>query len=623
MSTLDVQNLSKSFAGEVILEGVSFTVERGEKVGLIGANGSGKTTILKLVMGLEIAEDGAIAKARGVKLGYLPQQAEHRPDSTVKDELLRVFDTIRELEGELAALESSMADSGPRGESSKTLAETDHYGRLLEEFEQLGGYSYEYKINTVAEGLGLTRLLDRQIDTLSGGEKNIVALARVLLDEPDILLLDEPGNHLDFEGLAWLEKFLRASPNSTIIVSHDRYLLDRVVDRILEIEDNRVTGYHGNYSAYRAEKLKFILNQKAAFSAQQKEIKRLEEMIKRFELWARIVDNPRHAVQARNKQKMLDRMERIKRPDLDGKRIEPRFQINHRSGNVTLELNRYSRSFGENVLFHETDLLLSFGDRVGLVGPNGSGKSTLFKDIVADAGWENPRVRIGPRTKVGYYSQEHETLTPERTILDEVCIEGRLTREKGFGVLSRFLFRWENMNQKVETLSGGEKSRIQLAKIVISGSNLLLLDEPTNHLDVYSREKVEEEFEGSLFIISHDRYFLNRIIDRIVELRDRRFVEYPGDFSYYWEELKRADSKSKPSRHRLPGAGSKRRRSTSQLKNSRQVEVRIEQLEADKLHLEEQMEEAYRKSAYKKGAQLVDRLQKLEKEIAVLYEQLS
>ena len=242
MSTLDVQNLSKSFAGEVILEGVSFTVERGEKVGLIGANGSGKTTILKLVMGLEIAEDGAIAKARGVKLGYLPQKAEHRPDSTVKEELLRVFDTIRELEGELAALESSMADSGPRGESSKTLAETDHYGRLLEEFEQLGGYSYEYKINTVAEGLGLTRLLDRQIDILSGGEKNIVALARVLLDEPDILLLDEPGNHLDFEGLAWLEKFLRDSPNSIIIVSHDRYLLDRVVDRILEIEDNRVTG---------------------------------------------------------------------------------------------------------------------------------------------------------------------------------------------------------------------------------------------------------------------------------------------------------------------------------------------------------------------------------------------
>jgi len=348
-------------------------------------------------------------------------------------------------------------------------------------------------------------------------------------------------------------------------------------------------------------------------------------MIKRFEHWASIVVSSRHATQARNKQKMLDRMDRVKRPDLDGQRIKPNFQIEQRSGNVTLELKRYSRSIGGKVLFDETDLLLSFGDRVGLVGPNGSGKSTLFKDIVADASWENPHFRIGPRTEIGYYSQEHETLNPDRTILDEVCIEGRLTKEKGFGVLSKFLFRWDDMHQRVSTLSGGEKSRIQLAKIVISGSNLLLLDEPTNHLDVYSREKVEEaleEFEGTVFVISHDRYFLNRIVDRVVELQDRRFVECPGDFSFFWEKRKSAKVRPGSTATRRAGTGKKKRSVDDNREILSPIEDRIEGLEADKQHLEEEIENTYRKSAYKKGAHLVDRLQKLEKKIASLYQQL-
>ena len=490
---------------------------------------------------------------------------------------------------------------------------------LWKAFERMGGYTYEQRIEAVLEGLGISAMRDRGIGSLSGGEKNVVALARMLLEEPDILLLDEPGNHLDFGGLAWLEDFIRNYGKTAILVSHDRYLLDRTVERIVELEDRKAAAYSGNYSTYRAEKLRNLIKQKAAYEDQQKEIQRLEEMIKRFEL----MGSERAYRQARSKQKMLDRADRIERPGLDRGRIDPSFGFEERSGRITLELRGYSKTFGDRVLFQDVDMLLSFGERAGLLGANGSGKTTLFKDILKQGAWENPVLRIGPRTKIGYYAQEHETLNPERSILEEVRREKGLTKDQAFTVLSKFLFRWEDMDRKVKTLSGGEKSRVQLAKLMVSDANLLLLDEPTNHLDIQSREQVEEAlevFDGTVLVISHDRYFLDRIVDRIVEVRNPDLVGYPGNFSFFWEKKRSEQGRAAPARKKRTAARKKTVQPLSD--DSADIEAKIEEMEAEKLRMERALAEAYRNRDYKGGEKLSRQLRMLEDRLEELFDLL-
>jgi ATP-binding cassette subfamily F protein 3 len=517
MTILDINNVTKFFGPRVVLSQVSFKVNKAEKVGLIGENGSGKSTLLKMIVGEESIDEGVIAVPGKTGIGHLAQHLSYGADNTVLEEIMSVFDHLKTLESELQEAEAEMATL-KEVNLEKGLA---RYSRLAERFEREGGYQYEHKSAAVIEGLRITRLTSQQMDSLSGGEKNIVALAKVLLEEPEILLLDEPANHLDFEGLAWLEEFLKNCEQTVILVSHNRYLLDRVVGRIVELEDCGANTYPGNYSSYRARKMRDLIKQKAAYEDQQKEIQRLEEMVKRFEHWAHITDNARHARQARNKQKVIDRMDRIDRPGLDRGKIDPSFDFADRTGKIALELKKYSKRFGDKVLFEDVDLSLTFGDRVGLLGANGTGKSTLFKEIMADGAWDNSVIRVGPRTKIGYYSQEHETLEFSRTILEEIPWESGLTKDQGFTALSRFLFDWEDLDKRIGTLSGGEKSRVQLAKLMVADVNFLLMDEPTNHLDIPSREQVEEaldDFEGTMLVISHDRYFLDRIVSRVVEI---------------------------------------------------------------------------------------------------------
>ena len=342
-------------------------------------------------------------------------------------------------------------------------------------------------------------------------------------------------------------------------------------------------------------------------------------MIKRFELWG----GKKNFRRARSKQKMLDRMDRIERPDLDRKRIDPSFGFEERSGRITLELRGYSKAFGDRVLFRDVDMLLSFGDRAGLLGANGTGKTTLFKDILEQGAWENPVLRIGPRTKIGYYAQEHETLNPERSILEEVRREKGLTKAQAFTVLSKFLFRWEDMDKKVKTLSGGEKSRVQLAKLMVSDANLLLLDEPTNHLDIQSREQVEEAlevFEGAVLVISHDRYFLDRIVDRIVEVRNPDLVFYPGNFSAFWEKKKAEQGSASPARKKRPAAKKNTARPLSI--GPEEIEEKIEKFEEEKLRLERALAETYRNRDYKRGEKLSQQLRKLEDRVEELYDLL-
>ena len=597
MTILELHHIAMDYGAQDVLIDVSFKINKGEKVGLIGDNGCGKTTILKLIAGIETPVSGTVSKVKGISTGYLEQHLKFQAGRRVEEEIASVFEAVIQMQRKMHKLEAQMAN----GASDQINAVMEQYGRLQEAFERADGYACQAKIDAVIDGLGIDAWRNQSVDVLSGGEKNLVGLAKILLGEPDLLLLDEPGNHLDFEGLAWLETFLQNLDRTVILVSHDRYMLDRVVNRIVEVEDGKASTYMGNYSAYRAEKLRQLLLQKAAYDNQQKEIQRLEEMIKRFELWG----GEKNIRRARNKGKMLDRIDRIHRPVMDRQRIDPAFGAIQGSGKIALELRKYGRKAGQRTLFRDVDLLVQSGERVGLVGGNGTGKSMLFKDIVAEAAWEHPTMRIGPRIQLGYYAQEHEILNDDRTILEEICLSGELSRDQGGGVLSRFLFGWRDLDKKVGNLSGGEKSRVQLACLMVSGANMLLLDEPTNHLDIASREQVEdalEVFDGTLIVISHDRYFLDKIAERVIEVRDMNLESHVGNFSDFWAKW-RSDK-------------------TPDGEIDSEVEKQIEVLEDEKLRLERGMAAAFEKRDFKRGDRLSRRLRVVEQQIENLYEAL-
>ena len=601
MTLLELHHIAMAFGAQDVLTDVTFKVQKGEKLGLIGENGCGKSTLLKMIAGLETPVGGTVNKGREVSVGYLAQHLEFDSGDTVREEIASVFDHLVKLQADMRVLETQM--SQVRGDELDQVM--NQYSRLQESFERADGYAIQAKIDAIMDGLGIVDWADRSVKVLSGGEKNLVGLAKILLGEPDLLLLDEPGNHLDFEGLSWLEGFLKESDRTVILVSHDRYLLDRVVNRIVEIEDGKAAEYSGNYSAYRAEKMRELIKQKAAFDDQQKEIARLEEMIKRYKLWG----GEKNEKRANTKTKYLERMDRIDKPVMDRRKIDPTFGTVQSSGKIALELRTYTRCVGERTLFEKVDLLLQSGDRAGLIGGNGTGKSTLFKDIVNEAAWEHPTMRIGPRIELGYYAQEHETLDGERTILEEVCRAGNLNRDQGFAVLSKFLFGWQDLDKKVGQLSGGEKSRIQLAKLMVSDANMLLLDEPTNHLDIMSRERVEdalEGFEGTLLVISHDRYFLDKIAERVIEVRDCDLHAHVGNFSAFWS-------------NRRMGAGKQVGGGNAE---NLEVENQIESLEAEKLRLEHRMTSAFEKRDFKQGERLSKQLRQVESQIEGLYDRL-
>ncbi|NKB66218.1 MAG: ATP-binding cassette domain-containing protein [Candidatus Latescibacteria bacterium] len=608
MTILEAHNLAKHYDSDPVLEDISFKISKGEKVGLIGANGGGKSTLLKIIAGLEAPSAGTLVRVKDAQVGYLAQALEYGAEHTVLQEVSTVFAQVDALAVRLDKLAAQMAG----GETNAL----EQYGRLSAQFEQLGGYDCQHRCAAIIDGLGLNALQDRPVAALSGGEKNLVALAKILLQEPDILLLDEPANHLDFAGLEWLENFIKNYRRTVVLVSHNRYLLDRAVERIFAIEEGHLAQYTGNYSAYSATRMKDLLVQRAWHESQAKEIQRLETMIERFKLWGQ------HRA-AQSRQKALDRMVRIDQAKLERPGIEPRFGVARSGGRIALEIQGYSKAYGDQVLFDQVDLRLEAGERVALIGPNGSGKTSLFKDIVGQAAPDHGTIRLGHHTHLGYYAQEHEAMTPENSAIDEVRSLGSIGHDQAYDLLSRFLFAPDEMGRKIKYLSGGEKSRVQLAKLMLSQANLLLLDEPTNHLDIQSRERVEEaldEFAGTILIISHDRYFLDRLVTRVVEVDQQGLQEYPGDFSHFWRAKKAASGppvqrqrKQRPDRHK---------KAMPQARNASQVaaiEDKIQQLETEKLQTEKQVAEAFNKRNFKSGDRLSRRLRGIDKEIARLY----
>jgi ATP-binding cassette subfamily F protein 3 len=511
-------------------------------MGLIGPNGCGKSTLLKLIAGELTSDTGFTVRRKGLTIGYLHQEPRLEPGRTVWQETLAASVELARVETELARVEDQLADPDVYGDEKALTRVLERQARLLDEYGRLGGSNYEGRVRSTLRSLGFTDAdVNLPVEALSGGQKKLVGLAKLLVTWPDLLLLDEPDNHLDLEGKTFLEQFIRGYRGTVIIVSHDRYLLDQVVDEIVELEDGELTRYQGTYSEYTIEKQLQLLRQQRLYEAQQKEIARIEAAIARFEEWASRVANERHARQARSRKKMLDRMERVEKPVLERRRMG--LELNGwRGSNKVLEIINLNKAFpatsgDEAIILAGLNLLIWRGERVGLVGPNGSGKSLLFRLILGQETPSGGEIKIGPSVKSGYYAQEHETLDYGRTLVDTVRQAARFSEEGAVRFLGRFLFTYEQARDTVGSLSGGERSRLQMALLMLSDANLLLLDEPTNNLDIPSAEVLEEalaDFEGTVVIISHDRYFLDRVVDRVVELDHGTLTEYIGGYSDYW-----------------------------------------------------------------------------------------
>jgi len=529
-----------------ILRGLNWEIQAGQKIGLVGANGSGKSTLLKLILGRLTPEAGAVFRVKDLRIGYLPQDPELDRAQTVLEAALSGAPEIARLRSELVGREAQMGDPAVYGDPERLARVLDAHERLLRVYEAAGGLTYENRVRSTLRDLGLgDEVFDQPLGTLSGGQVKLVGLARLLVWGPDLLLLDEPDNHLDVAGKQMIEQLIGDYSGTVIIVSHDRYLLDQVVDRIAELDRGQITVWPGTYSAYAVNKQLAALRQGQLYRAQQKRIAQIEAAIKRFELWASLVVDERHARQARARHKMLERMERVERPaGLQRMRLE---LGGWRGSNKVLEIAGLEKWFEDaaagdfNIVLDGVDLTIWHGERVGLVGPNGAGKSVLFRCILAAAGLaadapDRGVVRLGPSVSVGYYAQQHETLHPDWTVVQEIRDVRPMYEADAYAFLSRFLFDYAAAQKQVRQLSGGERSRLQLARLMRSDVNFLLLDEPTNNLDIPSAEVLEaalEEFNGTVLVISHDRYFLDRIVDRVVALEDGVLVEAEGGYSDY------------------------------------------------------------------------------------------
>lgn len=537
MIVLSCKNISKSYGITEILKDVTFSINEGDKVGLIGANGEGKSTLFKILTKQISQDDGDIFIDKNKSLGYLAQHLNLESTNTIYDEMLTVFSHILNLENKLSTLETKLKEPYDENNSAYHDKLIKDYTSAQELYEIRGGYTYKGEISRVLKGLGfLENDFDKVINKLSGGQKTRVALCKLLLGSPDILLLDEPTNHLDLEAIEWLEKYLNSYKGTTIVISHDRFFLDACTNRTFQVINGHVNCYNASYTKYLDLKEKDYEAQLKAYNLQQAEIKRQEAIIDKFKSFNR----EKSIKAAESREKALNKMERIDVPDKEKEASKISFETSVKSGYDVLHIENLSKSFGEKHLFSNLNLDLKRGEKIALIGENGRGKTTLFKIIMDKIKADKGVKVLGTNVNVGYYDQEQSNLSENKTIFDEIHDDfPELTNTKIRNALASFLFKGDDVFKSIDTLSGGEKCRINLLKLMLSKSNLLLLDEPTNHLDILSREALEEailSYDGTLIVISHDRYFLNKVINRIVELEENGVTEYLGNYSYFVEK---------------------------------------------------------------------------------------
>ena len=530
---LSCQNICKSFGEKVILQDASFHIEDREKAALIGNNGAGKTTLLRIIMHELSPDSGNVVLAKDKNIGYLAQYQDIHGHHTIYEELISTKQHIIDMENRLRSMEQEMKSA--TGEALDSLMNT--YTRLSHQFELENGYAYKSEIMGVLKGLGFTEEdFPRQIETLSGGQKTRVALGKLLLSSPDILLLDEPTNHLDMESISWLETYLLNYPGAVFIVSHDRYFLDKVVTKVVEIETGTMRMYSGNYSAYALKKAQLRDAQYKAYLNQQREIKHQEAVITKLKAFNR----EKSIKRAESREKMLDKIQRIEKPQEIQNQMRISLEPRYVSGNDVLNVEELSKSFPGQTLFSNISFEIKRGERVALIGNNGTGKTTMLKIINGLVNADSGRFSLGSKVQIGYYDQEHHVLHMEKTIFQEISdAYPYLTNTEIRNVLAAFLFTNDDVFQPIHTLSGGERGRISLAKLMLSNANFLILDEPTNHLDIVSKEILEnalKDYTGTVLYVSHDRYFINQTATRILELTGQTLVNYIGNYDYYLEK---------------------------------------------------------------------------------------
>jgi len=530
---LSCNNISKSFGTDVIIKSCSFNIEDHEKAAIVGINGAGKSTLLKIITGIEPADTGLVTLAKDKTLGYLAQQQNLGSDNTIYDELLSVKQYILDMEKELRSIEKRMNTAD--GDELENLMKK--YSDLNHRFEMENGYAYKSEITGVLKGLGFSEEdFTLNVNTLSGGQKTRVALGRLLLAKPDIILLDEPTNHLDMESIRWLENYLLNYNGAVLIVAHDRYFLDKIVSKIIELDNGVATVFSGNYTDYAAKKA-ILRNMKLKeYLNQQREIKHQEDVITKLKQFNR----EKSIKRAESREKMLDKIEIVDKPQELNDKMNIKLEPNVVSGNDVLTISGLSKSFDDVTLFDNIDIEIKRGERVALIGNNGTGKTTILKLINGIIEPDSGSIYLGAKVNIGYYDQEHHVLAPDKTIFDEIRdAYPDLNNTQIRNTLAAFLFTNEDVFKYIRDLSGGEKGRVSLAKLMLSNANFLILDEPTNHLDIVSKEILENalnNYTGTVLFVSHDRYFINAAATRIIELSNKTVVNYIGNYDYYLEK---------------------------------------------------------------------------------------
>ncbi len=537
MILLSLQGVKKSFGTNEVLRDASLVLQDGQRMGLVGVNGCGKSTLMKIIAGVEPSDDGVITMQKGLRLGYLAQQGDVTPGRTVLEELESVFEPVVEMENQLRRMEEQMAECGDDMTRLSRLG--SQYDALTHEFERRNGYGWRSTVQGVLAGLGFRKEQQGQLASLlSGGERTRLCLGRMLLTEPDLLLLDEPTNHLDLKSIAWLEEYLRTYKGAVLLISHDRYFMDHVCDRMCELLLGVTECYDGNYTSYMAQRTERFEIRMKAYELQQKEIARQEAIIARY----RQFNREKSIKLAESREKRLEKIERLEKPK-DESAIRFRFETRRRTGDDVLMIDELSKGFDGRTLFDHVKMHVRAGDRIAIIGDNGVGKSTLFKCIVGEQTQDQGTIRFGAGVDLGYYDQHQAHLHEDKTVLDEVWDDFvRMDQTEIRGALGLFLFTGDEVLMPISTLSGGEKGRVALTKLMLRKDNVLLLDEPTNHLDMDSREVLEdalENFPGTILAISHDRYFINRFADKVCVLETDGVKEYLGNYDDYFEKINR------------------------------------------------------------------------------------
>ena len=624
---LACQNISKAYGVNEILNHINFHIEAKEKLAIVGINGAGKSTLLKIIMNEEEADEGQVVIGKDITVGYLAQHQNSYYDKTIYEELLSVKQDVIDLQEQIRQLEQDMKHL----EGAELEDALERYTRMNHTFEMQDGYAFESQITGILTGLGFEEAeFNRPVSELSGGQKTRVSLGRLLLSRPDIILLDEPTNHLDLNSIAWLEGYLRGYDGAVIIVSHDRYFLDKIVTKVVEIENTQATIYHGNYSYYAKKREEVRLSKYRAYMNQQAEIKHQEEVIAKLKQFNR----EKSIKRAESREKMLDKIERLDKPQEVHDEMRLTLTPDVESGNDVLFVEGLSKSFDGKTIFSNVNMDIKRGERVALIGNNGTGKTTILKIINQLLPKDSGKVVLGAQVHIGYYDQEHQVLHPDKTIFDELQdAYPQMNNTRVRNVLAAFLFTGEDVFKKIEDLSGGERGRVSLAKLMLSNANFLILDEPTNHLDITSKEILEnalKNYSGTILYVSHDRYFINQTATRILDLSATGITSYIGNYDYYIEQqlvsTARAEEKTTIVKEETENKKDWKRSKEEQAKERKRqndikkTEARIEELEQLLSSLEEEMSLPENATNVAKLTEITTKQAAANEELEALYE---